>query len=261
MTKAASFRPESFKEGGGLLDNADVRWDKLRFVMYDYNGNTDDGLPKPTLLIVMTDKADGKEYEQYFSVGAKGEPSEDGKQLLGTDINKTSKVGILLLSLFDAGFPPEKLDDDITVLEGLECHMVQVDAPERKGLIQRERADGKQFKKTNLVVDAIHKLPWEKKGGTTSATATKGKTEEGAGAGSGGGDEGTTSSVDDLATNAIMEVIDKVPKGGWDKKEIVTKIWPLIKALPNKAAISQRVMEDEFLNSGPWTFKNGKVTM
>lgn len=250
--KGVGFRPTDFTDGGGLLDNADVEWKKCEFVMWDYNGN---GPQTPALKIEMDHE--GTDVEQFFSAGKSEDwmPSKDGTKLIpignATGINRKSNLAILINSLIDAGFPEDKIEDDCSVFEGLKCHMVRKPAEKRTGMQQTPRKDGKVYDPTNLVVDEIQQLPWEKKGkGTAKAKPAAEENTE---------DEGSEeeSSVEEEAIGAIMEVLEANPKG-IDKKKLAAQVFTKVKASKNRNAISQLVYKDEFLASGPWSFDKAK---
>lgn len=151
---------------GGLIDDAIVEVVESRFKMWDYNGSIPD--PTPAIYWKMK-KDDGDEVEQYWSVGSPKDfvPSEDGKNLVAvssaTAIKKGSNGYIMLERVVSAGFPEDKIVNDISVFEGTMGHVSQIPAPERKGLPKREssRPDGREFPKTVLVMDRIDKFPWE----------------------------------------------------------------------------------------------------
>jgi hypothetical protein len=241
----SSLNPESYSEGGGLLDNVNVVWKEVRFEMWDYNGMVPQAVP--AMKIVMETEEAG-EATQYFSAGSAKDwqPSQDGIRLVATGgatgINKTSNMAILISSLVEAGFPPEKIEDECTVFEGLECHMVRVPAPKRTGIVNTPRADGKVFEKTNLVVDTIVKLPWEKKGKTVT---TKGKAVE------------EDNKIESLATQTVMEILEENPKG-IDKKKLASSAFQILKANPDRNAVLQLIYRDSFLQSGLWDFNKTK---
>ena len=154
--KKMSMATEDHVEGGGLLDDVDVKWTACEFVMWDYNGKVAQAVPA---LKVEMELSDGEDAEQYFSAGKADdwEPSEDGKELDATGsasgLNKNSNLGILLKSLEEAGYPADKMGSDCTDFEGLECHMVRVPAPKRPGPfaetpaeVRRAEAEGRKMR-------------------------------------------------------------------------------------------------------------------
>jgi len=245
---AAGLAPDTFVEGAGLLGDVNVKWKEVKFEEWDYDGKVAQAIPALKITMEVEDQEDA--VDQYFSCGGAKDwtPSKDGKKLVAvgtaTGINKSSNFAILMASLVEAGFPPEKIEDDCTVFEGLECHMIRVPAPKRPGLVSTPRADGKVYEKTNMVVDVISKLPWEAKG--KKGTAAKGKAEP------------EESGVEDKATETIMAILEENPKG-LDKKKLASAVFNALKTDPDRKEIMKIVYDDEFLGSGPWEFEKGIV--
>lgn len=254
---AALLNPDSFVEGGGLIDDVDVTFKNCRFELFDYNGKAE---PVPALKLVL-DVA-GEDMTQYYSMGSTKDwiPGEDGKQLLSvgsaTSIRLSSNGGVLLVSLVNAGFPADKLGDDISILEGLQCHMIQVPEPTRnmKKTKDQEEKEKKFGPKTILIVSEVQVLPWEKKkpagAGTTKPkgapakpkAASKPAAEE-------GGD------IEAKSTEFILEVLAEA--GTITKKELPAKIFALRKDDPDKNEMIKLVFKDEFLSAGPWNYDDG----
>jgi len=238
----ASLRPSDAIEGGGLLDNVDVMWKEVKFEMWDYNGTQ---APSPALKVLM-EMEDETEAIQYFSCGAADAwaPSKDGTKLVpiggAKGLSKSSNFMILLDSLIKADFPEDKIRDDCTVFEGLECHMVRVPAPKRPGLAPaKARTDGRTYERTNFVVDVIHKLPWDKK-------AAKAKKDE------------ANDQVAEKTTTAILEILEANPKG-MTKQKLAGQVFTKLKGDPDAMAAAQLANKDEFLKEGPWTFDKNLV--
>ena len=246
-----SLRPSDAVEGGGLLDNVDVTWEEVRFEMWDYNGTQQ---PSPALKVGMK-LEDGDKADQFFSCGKAEDwaPSKDGTKLVpiggARGLNKSSNFMILLDSLIKAGFPEDKIGDECTVLEGLECHMVRVPAPKRPGLAPaKARADGRTYERTNFVVDVIHKLPWDKKG------SGKGKT-----------DEVADDALAEKTANTIIEIL-KSNKKGLTKQKMAGQVFNALKAdkSVDGMAAAQLTNKDDFLTEqailGNWSFENGVIS-
>jgi hypothetical protein len=259
---AALLNPDSFVEGGGLIDDVDATFKSCTFEMFDYNGKAD---PAPALKLVL-DVA-GDEMTQYYSMGSAKDwiPSEDGKQLLSvgsaTSIRLSSNGGIFLKSLVDSGFPGDKLGDDISILDGTQAHMIQVPEPQRstKKTKEQQEKEAKYGPKTILVVSAINRLPWEKAtpaggkkapatGKPVSKPAAKpaAKTETA---------EVSGGAVEDKVTEFILGVLAEA--GTVMKKELPAKIFAALKDDPDKSAMVKVVFSDDFLNAGPWNYSDG----
>jgi len=242
-----SFNPETFVDGGGLLDDAIVTVVKARTVMFDYKGTQD---PAPALLLVLQPE-DGDPIDQYWTCGkaADWKPSEDGKSMvpIGTAraIVKSSNVGILMMSLVNSGFPGDKLDD-VTNLEGLKGHVIRQDPPESSGDSDIKRG-------RTLVFDEIISMPGEGKENKKKRAAPK----------SGGKREGID--VDTLLNDTITEILvdnDEIKK---------SKIANFVnKSLAGRDDISESVrreavkrsIKDDFLSSNPdWAYEDGVLSL
>lgn len=235
--------PSSFVEGTGLISDVDAVFTDVGFVTWDYRGKSPES---PALRAVL--RVEGEDpVEQYWSAGSLKEflPSDDGKMLLPvgsqTGLNKSCNVVQLIMSLIDAGFPEDKIQDDISVLEGLQAHVVRVPAPKRPGLVKQPRADGKVYEDQVLVVDTIIKLPWEAEKGKKAAPAEAGPTAE---------------PIEDEATATVLEILEK--HKSVDKKALVGHAHSALKGNSDRSAIITMIYKDEFLSNGPWEF-DGKV--
>jgi hypothetical protein len=270
---AASLNPEEFVEGGGLIDDVDVVFINCLFAHFDYNGTV---IPPAPCLQIDMETEDDEEITQYFSMGNPEDwsPSEDGTQLeatgKATGIRSTSNGGIFLKAMIDAGFPVDKIGDDISVLNGMKCHVIQIPAPKRSGLVEKKRDDGKKFEKTILVISEIHSLPWEEdeapakgktkakaggtKGKTKPATKTKAKAKAKPEAAE---DEGGDDDIGGKAVAAILEILGDA--GTITKKELPAKIFQILKADPDRNAVVKMVFDDEFLGEGPWEYDDGTL--
>ena len=253
--KTASLNPENFVEGGGLIDDVDVVFKECVFDMFDYNGKVVPGVPSLKITMGM----ENEEAVQYYSVGSSNDwiPSEDGSQLVAvgkaSNIRMTTNGGIFLKALIDAGFPVDKLGDDITILTGLQAHVIRVPAPKRPGLEKKKRDDGKNYEETILIVSEITSLPWEKskpKGAPKTKAAPKGKVAPKAKT-----KEDPESDVNDAAVAAVLAILES--EGTITKKELPSKIFQTEKDNPDRNSIVKAVFDDNFLASGPWNYEDG----
>jgi len=259
--QAASLDPNDFVEGGGLIDDVDVTFKECVFDMFDYNGKVVPGVPSLKIDMVMEDD---EEATQYYSMGSANDwiPSEDGSQLMAvgkaSSIRMTTNGGIFLKSLIDAGFPVDKLGDDITVLDGMQAHVIRVPAPKRPGLKKQERSDGKKFEETILIVGEILTLPWEKskpKGAPKGKAAPKGKGKTKPAAKKTKAEpEGD---VNDAAVMVVLSILES--EGTITKKELPSKIFQTEKTNPDRNAIVKAVFDDAFLEAGPWDYEDGTL--
>lgn len=249
MGKGIGLKPSEFVEGGGLLDNVTAKIKTARFVTWDYGGK---GPSSPALKLVLD--VDGDEAEQYWSAGKADDwqPSKDGLTLVSIGsakgLNKGSNLGIFLISIIEAGFPEDKLDDDCSIFEGMEAHFVRVPAPKRN-VVAQPRADGKTFEQTILVVDKIVKMPWESKKTAGKATGKAAAATE----------AGTD--VGQLAVDTVMELLAEAG-GSVTKAELSKAVFAKMKTDPNRNAIVQMVYKDEWLGDDkPWAFDGKTISM
>ena len=110
----------------------------------------------------MIDQGDDQAHEQYYSAGdpSKFAPSPDGKALTSltgsaTGLNASTNALAFLTSLVNAGFPEDKIGNDVSIFDGTVVHVNQVAQPKRAGLKDQKRG------KTYLLVTKIVRLPWE----------------------------------------------------------------------------------------------------
>ena len=244
--KGASLRPHDFAEGGGLFQG-EATWRNPRFEVFDYKGGSNSS---PGFMVDM-EPEEGDTIMQFWSAGNADDwtPSKNGKKLIATGkatkLSKSSNFYILLNSLVEAKFPENKMEDDVSIYDGMKCNMVRVPAPERKGLQQKER----KYDPTILVVDSIITFPWE--------AEEKGK---------GGEKVGESNALTEKATEVVMEILGDNPKG-IQKMKLAGEVFKRLKAQKVAQteinAIVQIVggKDESFLSSGPWTFEKGVVSL
>lgn len=261
-----SLKPSKAITVTGLLDDVDVKITEAKFQMFDYGGSTQ---PVPALKLAL-DAMDGSSpLEQYWSMGKATDwmPSDDGKELVpigrATELTDSTNGMILLTSLINAGFPESKLDDDISILEGLECHINRVAAPTRKGLQNDKGKD-----KTILTITKIIKLPWDadakpktkSKPKTNTITASKSKSKPST-------KSDDAADIDALTTEFLVEVLSDEDlmrdyPDGLPKNKIAPEAIARLKSdNPHRSKILQKAFDDTFLNSGPWTYDSGKLSL
>ena len=258
--KAVSLNPENFTEGGGLIDDVDVVFEECRFEIFDYQGKS---TPVPALKVAMTSEDIEGVMEQYYSMGSANDwiPSDDGTQLVAvgkaSNIRMTSNGGIFLKALIDAGFPVEDLGDDISALDGLQAHVIQVPAPKRsmKKTKDQEEREAKFGPPTLLVVSEIVALPGEKKvpaGAPKKTSAKKAAPKKAAAKKEKAAPDGD---VEASAVAGILAILAEV--GTIAKKDLPSKIFQTMKDDPDRNAIVKVAFDDEFLSNGPWEYDDG----
>jgi hypothetical protein len=153
---ALSLKP-SDAQAGGFIDDVDVILKEVRFVMWDYMGQ---GPPTVALHVYMQDEQ-GQDHHQYYSAGdpSKMIPSSDGKTLnpagAATGLNQNTNALAFISSLVTSGFPEDRIGEDVSIFDGLVCHINQVAQPKRSGL--KDQKEGKTY----ALVTKILRLPWD----------------------------------------------------------------------------------------------------
>ena len=248
--KGASMKPSDAVEGGGLFQGI-VTWRNPKFEMCDYVRK--DGSVANSAIAFHPDleDEDGIIHNQdFWTVGDGWTPSKDGTKLIsskkGASLSKTCNFIILMNSLVEAKFPEDKMEDDVSIYEGMKTDMVRQAPPERKGLVKKE----KKYDDSVLVVDSIITFPWE----------------GGEGKGKGERKETKSDALTEKAAEVVMEILGDNPKG-IQKMKLAGEVFKRLKAQKVAQteinAIVQIVggKDESFLSSGPWTFEKGVVSL
>lgn len=261
--------PENQQEATGLLNDVDVKFAEVRVVTWDYNGKVPS--PVPALKVTM-ELEDGSMQDQYYSLGkaTDWQPNEDGTTIVAvgkaTGIANNSNSALLINSLVNAGFPENKITDDVRCFEGMVAHMSRIPAPKRGGMPKAPREDGKVYEDTVLVAETIISFPWDKKAPagkpkTAGAGVAKPTTAKPA-ATTAASDEGEVNEVDTRCAEVLLEILGENPNGV-GKSQLPGLALKKVGKEANKNLIVTRIFQEAFLNAEgqPWTFANGKVTM
>ena len=246
-----SLNPETFSDGGGgLIDDVDGEFTDFKFDMRDLKGGSNFN---PYLCANF--KVEDEDYEMFWSCGgaANWEIGAGGKSLKakGTQkgVNKGSNLGIFLSSLYNAGFPKDRLGNDIEILNGLQAHMIRVPAPERKSLNRPPRPDGREPAGIPTV-SKINKLPWEKAAG-------KGK---GKAAGAGAKPPASNEALESEVVGIILTTLADNPEG-IAKKDVIKAV--VGGASPDtRGAAMQMANNDTWLKGrSEWAYEGGVVKL
>lgn len=239
-------RPDLMSEGGGLVDDFDGEIRDMLFVMTDYDGAMAEAVPVCQVVF----DVDGEESIQLYSVGGSGDftPDETGHGLnklkSKSKVVGTTKFGLLLDSIVEAGFPLNKMEPrDITPIIGLKGHFLRK-AVEYKGLKKKNDRDN-----TVLLCTKIIQLPWDDK--KSSAKKEKGKKAD-----------------DTELADTVAEVIQGIviEEGGEiAKKSLLSALFKHddIKALgDDKKEALKIAADDTFLKSrDEWGYEDGILKM
>lgn len=265
---SSMFNPENFVEGGGLLDDINVLFKETRIEMFDYNGKAD--AAAPCLRVTMEDD-DGAEHLQYFSMGKASDwqPSEDGTTVIAvgkaTGIANSSNAAQLIASIVNAGFPTNKITDDIRWLEGIRAHLSRVPAPKRGGLVKKPREDGRVFEDTILIVSEILQYPWDKK---PAKGKPAGGTAPAAGKPATAGTKAPASAppadvdIDSVCAETLLEILSEQGGGPIKKAQIAPLAMKKVKDKPYRNQVVATIFKDDFLKTqAGWTFENGEISL
>lgn len=254
--QGVSLRPSDAQHGTGLLDDVDVTLKQARFVTYDYDGKS----PKPVLClgVTMTDEA-GEDHDQYYSAGDLQYfvPSNDGKKAMKAGnkdgLNDNTNAVLFLSSLVNAGFPEDKLGDDISAIEGTYCHVNRVAQPKRGADMAKDR--------TILQVMKIHSLPWEK----SKAHKLGQKAAVAAGKPQGKANGAAAPADDDMAELVAGHVAAILAEAGGSlaKAKVTQKVFQAMKEDPaNRTAAVKLANDSGFLEaSDVWSFDGATLTL
>uniref|UniRef100_A0A6M3IJH9 Uncharacterized protein n=1 Tax=viral metagenome TaxID=1070528 RepID=A0A6M3IJH9_9ZZZZ len=247
-----SMNPDTFSEGGGLIDDVNVVIKDAIFCMTDYQGKMQVEQP----VAKVTFDIDGEETKQYYSVGdrAKFAPSEDGRHIVqvGTaeKFTKKSKFAMLLTSLVNCGMEKSKLEDgDIKAMVGIGGHVMRVS-------YANTMKDSKKDD-TVLVFDKVDTWPGDGKGkGGKKGGTPKAEPETGA---------GNSDEIRSEAEGLVMELIAGADGGSIKQKDLLiaaTKSDKL-KGSQNKKGLVSLITDDKFIvrKDAPWTVENGILTL
>lgn len=250
--QGASLKP-SDAAAGGVIDDCDVEIMECRFVDdFDYGG-TRDSVFALRIEFKSEDYADNP--VQHFTAGdlERWQPSQDGLRAVpigsATALNKNCNAVLFLASLVNCGFPEEKIEQDVDVFEGTQCHVKQIPQPDRPGLKKDPENKG-----VILVADKIHAYPWDKKSkgkGKAKGRATaKAKEEE----------VPADGAVEEKAIETVIKLITKA-KGSATYDEISTAAFRELSKDPLRNPAIQLIAKKSFLENGPWTYEDGTLSM
>jgi hypothetical protein len=241
MQQTVSVRPSDASQGGGLLDDADVTIKQLRYVVRDRtNPRTQATLDTRLYIEAVLVDDEGREHTEYYSIGdtSKFVPSPDGRRALavveGARFVQSSKGIRLIASLVNAGFPEDKIADDLSVFDGTYGHVNRTTLP---------RIAGQEKDATILEFTKIHRLPWEKKSGSAAtkskpaAATPAAKTEQAA-----------PEHVREKAIATLFEVLAQ-NGGSIPRQKVAPAAFKLLATDPDRNDVVALVFTEQFLRS------------
>jgi hypothetical protein len=226
-------------EGGAVPVDRNLTWKECRFNLFDYKTKAGDVVATTCALRINYVDDDGQEFEQQYSVSDPERfiPSQDGKTLVAVGsaevLSKSSNFYVLMNALVNAGFPENRLEDDVSTLDGLITYNIGMPMPKRAGLASSEPAEGGR-ERILSVPDRVIKLPWEKgKGKAAPAKAKAPATDE-------GDDEEVTEAALAFVADAVEEI------GTITRQQLATRLFKKEAKNPNKDAIATLLFKPEF---------------
>jgi len=264
-------RPSSFKKGGGFLNGVDgvitgYRWTD------EFNGEAfvpgkDPKTKKDKFhslfceVSVRVDGADEDVTQHLFAGGFEDfEISEDGLTLTAPDggectIGQNTGAAKFWGSLCAAGFPEDNFSDDPNSVNfepavGARVKFVQRKDEEstRKLGKRKDKKTGKEYDRTDLVVDVVYELP-----GTAAAPAKGAKPAAKAPAKGAKTSAAPTVDIDAIAAQTVVEIVTRMAKPTDKKKFSMESLKsPVLKSGDGatvKEAVRKRIYEDDYLQS------------
>lgn len=271
MSGAISLKPSDATQGGAIIESGDVLIESVRTCLWDYNGK----VPKPVpALAVAMDAGDAGKFVQYYSAGSTEYfvPSDDNLRFVpvgeAKGINANTNAMLFLVGLVNAGFPEDKIGEQVNVFDGTRAHMHSVPQPKRSGLT------GTKDGATVLVADKILALPWENGASAKTAKATTPKatapkaTAPSMIAGGSAAAAPASAAVDPnspifaQAQEGMINILASMG-GQIDAAAIASKAFSLYAKDPNRNAIVQLIYKPEFLgmDGQPWAFDGKTVKL
>lgn len=232
MTENVSIRPSEMVEGGAIPVDQNLAVTEARFCLFDYGGKA----PPTTAakLVLLSDE--GVEHTQYYSASDPSRfiPGQDGKGLVpvGTanNLSKSSNFSVLMTNMVNAGFPENKLGNDLSVMDGLYAYWIGVPEPKRSGLT---KAEDQARERVILVPSQIHNLPWEKKSAPKASSKANGKA--------------AAESDDSDASAEAIELIGRVvaESGSATRQDIAVRVFKDLADSPNRDKIATLIFSPD----------------
>jgi hypothetical protein len=168
MSQGVSLNPDSAAVGGAL-DGIEATITRARAL-----GEYPNGTPAVLLSVTFAPAGGGRERTELYSMGkAQLKPSADGKQFLplveGAKPHKGCSGIQFLVALIQAGFPADRIGNDVSVIEGTVVFLRAKPRPKTGNAEIDKNNDGK----TITLPDRVISLPGEGSAAKKSPTGPK----------------------------------------------------------------------------------------
>lgn len=233
----ASWNPD---EASGLVDNVRAT---IKAVVVDYF-TADSGFKGVNVNVTFARTGEADITERYMLGSADQwapNATKTGVHPLGEGNGKIwnrSDAHKFIKSLADAGFPKNRIGNDLSVFVGTDCHINRV----TQDRTYTDKKTGKERTQTTMLVTKIYALPGEK--GTGAKAVSK---SNGAVAGEGPSSP-TSSEHDDYATDVLLRVLKA--KGPVSRDDLAKQAFIEItkdRKAPIRAAVQARLVDEAFL--------------
>lgn len=277
----ASLNPDDASEGGGYLDNALATIIDAKVIVYTFPNSI---YGPSTCLAVEYDAPEaGQKTVQYYTA-AKPEnfvPTADNKGFArvgkSTQLSTDSNAMFFLGKLVAAGFPKNKLGNDVSVLIGTKALVGQVPKSEKATGQPAAAGQPANKPKTVLVPLKVVKLPWETsevplQGGQnpTVAHTVPSVIQQPAAStplpsvAQGGAQPAAqgNNALDEQAQGVTFQLI-LANGGSIQKAQLPQKAFMELAKDPNRNALVQMISQDAFLLAAgrPWKYADGIVSL
>lgn len=214
----------------GFLDGVTATIVSARATTFDYNGKLAE--PVPAIAVTFL-PANGKESVQHYTVGKPADraPSDDGARfkVFGSKkaLPKDSNGLAFIISLINAGFPQDKVGDDLTVFDNTVVLLKSQAVP---------KTEGQEKDRTIVLAEKIVTLPWENKAPKAAATTkAAGKTAAAPAAAATATSPMADEAAKDAASNAVVAILaDTKNQAGVKKAQVGSLAFRTLSQDPNR---------------------------
>jgi len=234
-----SIKPSEMVEGGAVPVDRNLTWKECRFNLFEYKTKAGEVVATTCALRINYVDDDGQDFEQQYSVSDPERfiPSQDGKTLVAVGsaevLSKSSNFYVLMNALVNAGFPENRLEDDVSTLDGLITYNIGMPMPKRAGLASAVPTESARERILSVPSQVI-KLPWEKGKGKAAPAKAKAPAE----------DEETSEDVNEAALAFVTEAVEEI--GTITRQQLATRLFKKEAKNPNKDAIATLLFKPEF---------------
>lgn len=236
-----SLKPSDAYHGTGMIPEGDYTIAAAKFDRWDYAGTQPNAVPA----LSVEYKTGDQSYIQWYSAGDMKNlrPSDDGKRLvkIGSSggLNDGCNCYQFMNALLRAGFPEDRIADDISVLVGLEVNVVHEPTKERE--IRGEKKKAGVIAVVGKILNDPGDMKAKGKGkAAPAAVAAKAKAN---------GAE-TDEAVGPKTTAALVKALKGADNHTLDKKALSSALFKQISGNdPDRPRMLNLIIQDSYLGS------------